>query len=93
MIEVRKLDGSPMHLNEDLIERVEHAVGGQSALYLLDGGHIIVANEPTDIVALIRAEKVSLLRRALEGPVDPGVSDGAPGETRSVTRLEEVRER
>jgi uncharacterized protein YlzI (FlbEa/FlbD family) len=91
VIEVGKLDGSTMYVNEDLIGRVEHAVGGQSALYMLDGGHIIVANDPSDIVALIREEKVAVLRRALEGPVSPGTSDGDEGA--GVTRLDTVRER
>ena len=70
MIEVKKLDGSTMHLNEDLVERVEHGVEGQSAVYLRDGAHFIVANQPETVVAMIRAEKIELLRRAFlgEGP-------------------------
>ena len=65
VIAVKKLDGSTMHLNEDLIERVEDAGGGQSAVYLRDGGHIIVANDPTTVVELVRTEKVAMLRRVL----------------------------
>lgn len=91
MIEVTKLDGSIMHLNEDLVTRVEFAVGGQSAIYLLDGGHVIVAHEPSLVVERIRGEKVALLRRAFEGPNEPHRDavrdDGASG----VTRLSEVR--
>lgn len=85
MIEVKRLDGSAMHLNEDLIARVEHAAGGQSAIYMLDGGHIVVANDPLSVVEMIRAEKVELFRRVFEGPEDP--KDTAPG----VTRLSQVR--
>jgi uncharacterized protein YlzI (FlbEa/FlbD family) len=89
VIEVTKLDGSTMHLNEDLVTRVEFAVGGQSAIYLLDGGHVIVAHDPSGVVERIRSEKVALLRRVFEGPEDPrrGGGDAAAG----VTRLSEVR--
>lgn len=87
VIEVTKLDGTTMHLNEDFIGRVEMAVAGQSALYTLDGGHIIVANHPHEVVSLIRDEKVALLRRVLAGPVDADETLAAPG----VTRLSEVR--
>lgn len=84
-----KLDGMTMHLNEDLIGRVEAAVGGQSALYTLDGGHIIVANGPREVVSLIRAEKVAILRRVLEGPdsVEDAHLDTPPG----LARLSELR--
>ncbi|HUZ42004.1 MAG TPA: flagellar FlbD family protein [Acidimicrobiales bacterium] len=88
MIEVKKLDGSAMYLNEDLIGRVEYAASGQSAVHLLDGGHVIVANDPLVVVGLIRAEKVALLRRVLQGPE----ATLPPPETEhSVTRLSEVR--
>jgi uncharacterized protein YlzI (FlbEa/FlbD family) len=91
VIAVKKLDGSMMHLNEDLIERVEEGADGQSAVYLLHGGHIIAANDPATVVEMIRAEKASLLRRALHGPDGPPVAaiGGAP--ISSVTRLSQVR--
>jgi uncharacterized protein YlzI (FlbEa/FlbD family) len=68
VIAVMKLDGSTMHINEDLVERVEGGVEGQSALYLIDGGHIIVANEPVVVVERIRTERVGTLHQALYGP-------------------------
>jgi len=89
VIEVKRLDGSPMHLNEDLIARVENAAGGQSAIYMLDGGHIIVANDPSGVVEMIRAEKVELFRRVFQGPEDPNArpDEMPPG----VTRLSQVK--
>ena len=90
MIEVKRLDGSSMHLNEDLIARVEHAAGEQSAIYMLDGGHVVVANDPSGVVSMIRAEKVELFRRVFQGPDDPDATpppdENAPG----VTRLRQV---
>ena len=68
MIAVMKLDGSTMHLNEDLVERVESGAEGQSAVYLIDGGHIIVAHQPAAVVDKIRTERVGTLHRALYGP-------------------------
>lgn len=69
MIALKKLDGEMMHLNEDLIERVESASGGQSALYLRTGSHIIVANVPIDVINLIRTEKIAILREAFHEPL------------------------
>lgn len=77
MIEVKKLDGSMMHLNEDLIERVEEAADGQCVVYLISGGHVIVANPRSAIVEKIRGEKANLFRRVLEndgGDVPPNVT-------------------
>ena len=62
VIAVKKLDGSMMHINGDLIERVEDGADGQSTVYLVNGGHIIVANDPATVVEKIRAEKVAVLR-------------------------------
>ena len=89
MIEVKKLDGSTMHLNEDLVERVESGVEGQSAVYLRDGAHFIVANTPGAIVAMIRAEKTELLRRAFLGE-DHGTTAPSPARA-SLTTLSQVR--
>lgn len=90
MIEVKKLDGSSMHLNEDLIGRVEGAAGAQSVIYLLDGAHIIVADVPSSVVAMIRAEKVALLQRVLRGPEEPEEEPRHAGS--GVTRLSQVRD-
>jgi uncharacterized protein YlzI (FlbEa/FlbD family) len=89
VIAVKKLDGSTMHINEDHIERVEEGADGQSAVYLANGGHIIVANDPDTVVERIRMEKATLLRRVLHGPEDaPEVAAAQAG----VTRLSQVRD-
>jgi uncharacterized protein YlzI (FlbEa/FlbD family) len=88
VITVKKLDGSMMHINEDLIERVEDGADGQSAVYLTNGGHIIVANDPATVVERIREEKVNVLRRVL------GDADGASSARSAasgLTRLSQVR--
>jgi uncharacterized protein YlzI (FlbEa/FlbD family) len=90
VIEVNKLDGSTMHLNEDLVERVESGVEGQSAVYLRDGAHFIVANVPDAVVAMIRAEKTELLRRAFLGE-DLDATAPTPSARASLTRLSQVR--
>lgn len=91
MIEVKKLDGSTMHLNEDLVERVEGGAEGQSAVYLRDGGHYVIANTPTVVVAMIRAEKVQLLREAFLG-LEPDAPDEGPRPTGSRADLRQVRD-
>jgi uncharacterized protein YlzI (FlbEa/FlbD family) len=91
VIAVKKLDGSMMHINEDLIERVEEGADGQSAVYLLHGGHIIAANDPATVVEMIRAEKASLLRRAFQGPEDPPMVAHGGAAIGGVTRLSQVR--
>lgn len=83
MIELTNLNGTTMHLNEDLIERVESGVEGQCAVYVRDGGHFVVANRASDVVSRIRDEKVEMWRRALQG-------DGGGGPAK-VTKLSEVR--
>lgn len=89
MIAVKKLDGSMMHINGDLIERVEDGADGKSTVYLINGGHIIVANDPATVVEKIRAEKVTLLRRVLQGPDEPEVA--ARSALSGVARLSQVR--
>jgi uncharacterized protein YlzI (FlbEa/FlbD family) len=91
VIAVKKLDGSMMHINEDLVERVEGGADGKSTVYLMNGGHIIVANEPATVVEGIRAEKVALLRRVLQGPDDPGHSAVMRPVVSGVARLSKVR--
>jgi uncharacterized protein YlzI (FlbEa/FlbD family) len=91
VIAVRKLDGSTMHINEDLIERVEDGADGQSAVYMVNGGHIIAANDPATVVERIRAEKANLLRRALQGPDDPDTTAYARSSASGPTRLSQVR--
>jgi len=88
VIAVKKLDGSMMHINGDLVERVEDGADGQSAVYLINGGHIIVANDPTTVVEKIRAEKVTVLRRVLQGPDEPELDASSRS---GVTRLSQVR--
>ena len=90
MIAVKKLDGSIMQVNEDHVERVEEGADGRSALYLTNGGHIIVANDVSTVIEKIRAEKASLLRRVLQGPDGPDVT---VAEQAGVTRLSQVRGR
>jgi uncharacterized protein YlzI (FlbEa/FlbD family) len=89
VIAVKKLDGSMMHINGDLIERVEGGADGKCTVYLINGGHIIVANDPATVVEKIRAEKVALLRQVLQGPDDPEVAARSP--LSSVARLSQVR--
>ena len=91
VIAVKKLDGSMMHINEDLIERVEDGADGQSAVYMVNGGHIIAANDPATVVERIRAEKASLLRRAFQGPDDPETTGYARPSASGLTRLSQVR--
>jgi len=91
VIAVKKLDGSVMHINEDLIERVEDGADGQSALYLVNGGHVIVANDPATVVEKIRTEKANLLRRVLQGPDDPALAASARSSVPGLTRLSQVR--
>ncbi|MHB1210336.1 MAG: flagellar FlbD family protein [Acidimicrobiales bacterium] len=92
LIAVKKLDGAMMHLNEDLIERVENAAGGQSAVYLRYGGHMILANDPATVVEMIRAEKTALLRRVFDHP--EGDAPAPPlAMTRDVTQLTQVHGR
>ncbi|MDA8269867.1 MAG: flagellar FlbD family protein [Actinomycetota bacterium] len=70
MIALKKLDGSVMYLNEDLIERVEDGADGQSAVYMINGGHVVVANDSANVVDKIRTEKVALLRRVRQASQD-----------------------
>jgi uncharacterized protein YlzI (FlbEa/FlbD family) len=86
VIAVKKLDGTTMHLNEDLIERVENGAEGQSAIYFRDGAHIIVANDAADVVEFIRSEKVAHLHRVLGSP-----SESAQPPLTAITKLSGVR--
>ncbi len=70
MIALKKLDGSVMYLNEDLIERVEDGADGQSAVYMINGGHVVVANDSANVVDKIRTEKAALLRRVRQASQD-----------------------
>lgn len=90
LIAVKKLDGAMMHLNEDLIERVENASGGQSAVYLRYGGHMILANDPDTVVEMIRAEKTALLRRVFSHPEIEIEAPPALAMTRDITQLTQV---
>lgn len=90
LIAVQKLDGAMMHLNEDFIERVENASGGQSAVYLRYGGHMILAENPVTVVEMIRAEKTALLRRVFNRPEDEVETSSALAITRQITQLNQV---
>jgi len=90
LIAVKKLDGAMMHLNEDLIERVENASGGQSAVYLRYGGHMILANDPDTVVEMIRAEKTALLRRVFSPPEIEIEAPSSLAMTRDITQLTQV---
>jgi uncharacterized protein YlzI (FlbEa/FlbD family) len=90
VIAVKKLDGSMMHINDDLIERVEDGADGQSAVYFVNGSHMIVAHDPTTVVEKIRSEKSTLLRRVFVDSVDAGSARSAAS---SVARLSQVKER
>jgi hypothetical protein len=70
---------------------VEEGAEGKSALYLTNGGHIIVANDPVAVVGRIRAEKAALLRRVLQGPDEPDAAASARPAVPGVTRLSQVR--
>ena len=63
MIEVTKIDGSTMYLNEEIIERVENTLTGQCAVYLIHGGHIVVSHDSPTVAEKIREEKIAQLRR------------------------------
>ena len=91
MIAVEKLNGAIMHLNEDLIERVESASGGQSAVYLRYGAHMILANDPDTVVEMIRAEKTALLRRVFDRPEERADTSPTLVMARDVTVLSQVR--
>jgi uncharacterized protein YlzI (FlbEa/FlbD family) len=93
VIAVRKLDGSMMHMNEDLVERVEDGADGQSAVYFVNGSHMIVANDPPTVVELIRSEKAALLRRVFVDPLDPTSAAPARSAASGMARLSQVRER
>ncbi len=74
MIALKKLDGSVMYLNEDLIERVEDGADGQSAVYMINGGHVVVANDSANVVDKIRTEKVALLRKVRQASQDNSIA-------------------
>lgn len=90
MIAVKKLDGAIMHLNEDLIERVEGASDGQSAIYLRDGRHMVLANEPEVVVEMIRAERAALLQRAFDHSESAVIAPISLSMSREITPLTQV---
>lgn len=94
MIALKKLDGSMMYLNEDLIERVEDGADGQSAVYMINGGHVVVANESANVVEKIRTEKASLLRRVRQASQENGAQGVAASRSQAteMTLLTKVRD-
>jgi len=69
VIALRKLDGSTMYLNEDLVERVEG--GGNSAVHLINGNYFVVRDDAEDINAQIRSEKQAVLAGAMAMAMAP----------------------
>jgi len=63
VIALSKLDGSTMYINEDHVERVEG--GLNSAVYLSNGTYLIVRDDVDTINERIRAERSSILARAM----------------------------
>jgi uncharacterized protein YlzI (FlbEa/FlbD family) len=63
VIGLRKLDGSTMYLNEDLVERVEEGVN--SAVHLANGTYFVVRDDVDTITERIRSEKQAVLAGAL----------------------------
>jgi uncharacterized protein YlzI (FlbEa/FlbD family) len=71
VIALSKLDGSTMYVNEDHVERVE--AGVTSAVHLSNGTYLIVRDDADTIIERIRAEKASVLARAMVS-----LQDGSP---------------
>jgi uncharacterized protein YlzI (FlbEa/FlbD family) len=63
VIALSKLDGSTMYVNEDHVERVEEGV--TSAVHLSNGTYLIVRDDVDTINERIRAERSSILARAM----------------------------
>ena len=64
VIEVQKIDGLTMYLNEELIERVENTLSGQCAIYLIHGGHMVVSHDSSLVAEKIREEKIIQFQKA-----------------------------
>lgn len=92
MIALKKLDGSVMYLNEDLIERVEDGADGQSAVYMINGGHVVVANDSVNVVEKIRTEKVALLRKVRQASQDHSTAVVPRPSVPEMTLLAQVRD-
>ncbi len=65
MIALSKLDGSTMFVNEDLIERIEG--DATTVVYLTNSTYLVVRDDVDAINERIRAEKVTILARAVSG--------------------------
>lgn len=59
MIEVRRVDGSSLFLNEDLIETIEATP--ETVVTLVDGRRLMLADSPNQIVELCRRFRATVL--------------------------------
>lgn len=64
MISVTRLNGTEIVVNTDLIETVEATP--DTVLTLVDGKRYLVSESPAEVVDLIRAFRVSILRQVDE---------------------------
>ena len=64
MILVHRLRGEPIHLNPDLIERVEATP--DTLIVFVDGRRVLVTESPDEIVDRVRSYRASVLVRAEE---------------------------
>ena len=80
MILVTRLNGSPFAVNPDLLERVEPTP--DTVLTLIDGTKYLVTESVTEVIALVRDFRASVVVAARALPAEPLelVEDDAPDE-------------
>lgn len=76
MILLRRLNGSELGVNADLIERIE--ANPDTVLTLVDGTKYLVAESPSDVVNLIVSFRARILASAQRMDLDGEVDDIAP---------------
>ena len=69
MILVTRLNGSPFAVNPDLLERVEPTP--DTVLTLIDGTKYIVTESVTEVIALVRDFRASVVVAARAMPAEP----------------------
>ena len=69
MILVTRLNGSPFAVNPDLLERVEPTP--DTVLTLIDGTKYIVTESVTEVIALVRDFRASVVVAARALPAEP----------------------
>jgi flagellar protein FlbD len=69
MIAITRLDGSPMLLNEDLIETIEQTP--DTVLSLVNGHKLMVRDDPAQLVQRIIGFKQVVSRSSRAGVEDP----------------------